>query len=243
MALATARRWVADGGQAVLGDIEPLPASIAADFGDAVVWQRCDVTQEDDQAALASLAIEHFGRVDAAIAGPALIGSPALVNMDVERWRQIIDVTLTGVMITIKHAGRVMSDGGAIVTIASVNAMLASKVVGPYNSAKAGVVMLTKVAAMELGPRRIRANAVCPGLIETALTMAMFENRPLVDEWYENTPLGRHGQADEVAALICFLCSDEAGFITGEEITIDGGIHLMRYPDLSVHRGTTLDVQ
>jgi NAD(P)-dependent dehydrogenase (short-subunit alcohol dehydrogenase family) len=241
MGLATAQRWVADGGRAVIGDVSPLPDEVAAGFGPDVRWQHCDVRDEAAQEELVSLALGEFGRVDAAVAGPALIGSPAIVNMDLERWRDILDVTLTGVMLTIKHAARAMVDGGAIVTIASVNARQPGRGVAAYNSAKAGLVMLSKVAAMELAHRRIRVNSVSPGLIETALTTPMLTSGPLMDDWYENTLLGRHGRADEVASLICHLCSDESAFITGEDVTIDGGIHLMRYPDLPTHRGTPLD--
>jgi NAD(P)-dependent dehydrogenase (short-subunit alcohol dehydrogenase family) len=232
---------MSEGGRVVVGDIAPPGPGENGLLGPNVVFQHCDVRDEEDQRALAALALRQFGRLDAAVAGPALIGAPAIVNMDLGRWKDILDVTLTGVMLTMKHAGRVMAEGGSIVAIASVNARQPGFGVAAYNSAKAGVVMLSKVGALELAHRRIRVNSVSPGLIETALTAGMFVEGPMTRDWYENTPMGRHGQPEEVAALICFLCSDEASFITGEDLSIDGGIHLLRYPNLAKHRGISLD--
>jgi len=244
MGLASARRWVAGGGRVVIGDLDERGlAQASTELGTACVTQYCDVTREADQQALAALALHAFGRLDCAIAGPAMGGSSAIVNMDVDEWRRIVDITLTGVMITIKHAARVMSDGGAIATIASVNALQPGLGVSAYNAAKAGVVMLSQIAAMELGHRGIRVNSVCPGLIETPMPQAMFSHAGMMADWYENTPLRRHGQPDEVAAVICWLCSQEASFVTGESITVDGGIQTMRYPNVLKHFGIPLDAQ
>jgi NAD(P)-dependent dehydrogenase (short-subunit alcohol dehydrogenase family) len=244
MGLATARRWVADGGRAVIGDIadEGL-AKVAAELGDDAATLRCDVTSESDQEALVQLALERFGSVDAAVACPAIGSVSAIVNMPVDEWRRTIDVTLTGVMITIKQAGRVMSDGGAMVAIASINASVPGHGMGPYNAAKAGVVMLAQIAALELAPRRIRVNTVAPGLISTGMTTGMLQMPEMLDEWAENTPLVRYGEADEVGALICWLLSSEAAYITGESVIIDGGTHLRRFPDFTKQFGVPLDPQ
>ena len=244
MGMATVRRWISDGGLAVVGDLnETGLAAVADEFGDAVATQRCDVTSESDQQALMQLALVKFGSIDAAVACPAAGNLAAIVNMPVEEWRSILEVTLTGVMITIKHAGRVMSDGGAIVSIASINSYMPGAGLAAYNAAKAGVVMLTKIAAVELASRHIRVNAVSPGLIATNMTKGMLQSESMLADWAENTPLERYGQADEVAALICWLLSAEASYITGEAVTIDGGTHLMRFPNFPLHSGVSLDVQ
>jgi NAD(P)-dependent dehydrogenase (short-subunit alcohol dehydrogenase family) len=244
MGLATARRWVADGGKVVIGDVAPEGLGAAAtEFGEAAATLRCDVTSEPDQEQLMQLALTRFGSVDAAVACPALGNLSAIVNMPVAEWRQILDVALTGVMITLKQAGRVMSDGGAMVTISSINAYLPGAGLSAYNAAKAGVVMLSQIAAMELSARRIRVNTVAPGLIATAMSAGMLESKEMLADWAENTPLVRYGKADEVAALICWLLSSEAAYITGESVTIDGGTRTMRFPNFPAHMGVSLDVQ
>jgi NAD(P)-dependent dehydrogenase (short-subunit alcohol dehydrogenase family) len=163
--------------------------------------------------------------------------------MPVEDWRRTVDITLTGVMITMKHAGRVMSEGGAMVAIASINATVPGHGMGAYNAAKAGVVMLAEIAALELAHRRIRVNTVAPGLISTGMTTGMLQMPQMLAEWEENTPLVRYGRADEVGALICWLLSSEASYITGESVIIDGGTHLRRFPDFIKQFGVSLDPQ
>jgi NAD(P)-dependent dehydrogenase (short-subunit alcohol dehydrogenase family) len=244
MGLATARRWVADGGRAVIGDIadEGL-AAVGAELGDAVATATCDVTSEPQQAALVQLALDRFGSVDTAVACPATGAVSPIVNMPVEDWRRTVDITLTGVMITMKHAGRVMSEGGAMVAIASINATVPGHGMGAYNAAKAGVVMLAEIAALELAHRRIRVNTVAPGLISTGMTTGMLQMPQMLAEWEENTPLVRYGRADEVGALICWLQSSEASYITGESVIIDGGTHLRRFPDFIKQFGVSLDPQ
>jgi NAD(P)-dependent dehydrogenase (short-subunit alcohol dehydrogenase family) len=241
MGLATARRIVADGGKVAIGDNDANAlAAVAQELGAAVLTLPCDVTDEDDQARLVAACCQTFGGVDFLVAGPARSGLTPIVDMSLAEWRATIDVTLTGVMLSIKHAARVMRDGGSIVTIASINALQPSKLLSAYNSAKAGVVMLTKGAAMELGHRGIRANTVCPGLIHTALSGPTFDFPDAMDDWYENTPLRRHGQPEEVANLICWLLSDEAGFLSASVVTVDGGITTRRYPDFDRHFGISL---
>ena len=244
MGLASARRWVADGGRVVLGDIaDDALAAVAKELGDSAAALRCDVTSESDQAALMHLALDRFGRVDAAVACPAVGNTVAIVNTPVEEWRHTIDVTLTGVMITIKQAGRVMSDGGAMVAIASINASVPGYGMGAYNAAKAGVVMLAQIAALELAPRGIRVNTVAPGLISTGMTAGMLQLPEMLADWADNTPLVRYGEADEVGGLICWLLSSEASYVTGESVIIDGGTHLRRFPDFPKHVGVSLEVQ
>lgn len=242
LGLAIARRYVADGGRAVLGDVDADGlAKAAAELGDAVVTARCDVTDEGDQAALVRRAMEEFGRLDHVAASAGIAAANGLLHTTAQEWRRVIDIDLTGVFFTVKQAGLVMGEGGSIVTVASVNGRLPAPGMGSYNTAKAGVMMLSATAAVEFGPRGIRVNAICPGLIRTPISEGVFGSEEAMDDWYDNTPLGRHGRPPEVAALTCWLFCEDSSFITGESIGIDGGIHGRRFPQLWKIFGQTLD--
>jgi NAD(P)-dependent dehydrogenase (short-subunit alcohol dehydrogenase family) len=231
--LATARRFVAEGARVVVGDIdEKALAAVAEDLGDAVVTVRCDVTVEDDVERLAETALERFGGLHVAFANAGTATIAPVTNLDLAEWSRVLDVNLTGPMLTIKHAGRRMERGGSIIATASLNAVQAGNGMSAYCVSKAGVAMLVEVAAIELGPTGIRVNAVGPGLVATTLTEGAFAIPGVVDEYEENTVLGRHAQPAEVANLVTFLASDEADFITGSLYLVDGGAHTKRYPDI-----------
>src|SRR3546814_1966191 len=135
-------------------------------------------------------------------------------------------------MVVLKHAGRSVEDGASLVNVASLNARRPGTGMAAYCAAKAELLMLTQVAALELAPRRVRVNAVSPGLVVTPLTAPAMDLPGIPEAYLENTPLGRNGTPDEVAATIRFLLSADSTWITGEDIQLDGGSHLMRYPDL-----------
>jgi len=233
--LAIARRYVDEGAQVVLGDIatDALDAA-AAELGDRCAVLRCDVTEEDDVAALVALAVDRFGRLDIAVANAGSGTAGLLVDHSIEEWRRIIDLCLTGVFLTVKHAGRAISDGGggAIITIASLNAIQAGRGMGAYCSAKAGAAMLNEVAAIELGPLGVRCNAIAPGLVHTQLTDPVAAIPGVLDEYVENTPLGRGAQPSEIADVALFLASDESSFVNGALLSVDGGARTKRYPDI-----------
>jgi NAD(P)-dependent dehydrogenase (short-subunit alcohol dehydrogenase family) len=155
------------------------------------------------------------------------------VDHPLAEWQAILDLCLTGVMLTIKHAGRVMNDGGSIITISSLNAIQPAAGMSAYCAAKAGAVALTRCAAMELGHRGIRANAIGPGLIETSATATMFGLPGIVEEFIDNATVGRYGQPDDVASMAVFLASDESTFVSGSFHSVDGGGSTGRYPDLA----------
>jgi NAD(P)-dependent dehydrogenase (short-subunit alcohol dehydrogenase family) len=206
------RRFVAEGARVVAGDLnEDLLGALADELGDAVAVQRSDVTVEADVEALAALAVDRFGRLDIAFANAGIGAITRLVDADADMWKRVLDVNLTGPFLTIKHAARGM---------------------GAYCSSKAGVAMLTQVAALELGPAGIRVNAVGPGLVRTPLTEGGFAFPGIVDGYVENTPLGRYATPEEIAGLVAWLASDEASYVSGSLYLIDGGAHTMRYPDL-----------
>jgi NAD(P)-dependent dehydrogenase (short-subunit alcohol dehydrogenase family) len=231
--LATARRLVAEGGRVVVGDLaEDGLAAVAEELGDAVATVRCDVSEETDVAALVATATSSFGGLDIAFANAGIGSIARLADLSVEEWNRVLAVNLTGPYLLVKHAGPVMADGGSIVVTASLNAVQAGIGMGAYCASKAGVAMLVQVAAMELGPRGIRVNAVAPGLVMTPLTQGVTMLPVVLDDYVENTTLGRYAEPEEIAGLVAFLASDEASYISGTLQLIDGGAHTGRYPDI-----------
>ncbi len=230
---ACVQRFLDDGARVVVGDLDDVAcAALEAEFAGRVAAQRCDVTLEADVESLSTLALTRFGRLDITVANAGRGGFAMIDEHSAEEFRAIVDLSLTGVFLTIKHGGRVMGDGGSVVVISSLNGVQPSAGMSAYCAAKAGVIMLTRVAAMELGSRGIRVNAVGPGLIETPATATFFALPGLVEEFVENTTVGRHGSPDEVAGLVAWLASDEARFVSGSFHLIDGGASNKRYPDI-----------
>lgn len=240
---AVARRFVAEGARVIGGDVDEAGlAALAAELGDAFVGARCDVTVEADVASLVELATSRFGGLDVAVANAGGGTSGELADHDFAEWRRVVDLCLHGVFLTVKHAGAAMRTagrGGSIVTIASLNAVQPGRGMGAYCAAKAGVVALTEVAALELGPVGVRVNSVAPGLVRTSATGPLWNLPGLVDEYVENTPLGRFAEPEEVASVVLFLASDEAGFVSASLYGVDGGARTRRYPDRNLLRAGT----
>jgi NAD(P)-dependent dehydrogenase (short-subunit alcohol dehydrogenase family) len=222
---ATAERFVAEGAQVVVGDLTEadLPG---------VVTRRCDVTVEADVEQLAQAAVDEFGRLDIAFANAGIGAAQRIVDIDVDQWQRVLDVNLTGPLLTIKHAARRMTGGGSIVVTASLNAVQPGVGFAAYCSSKAGVAMLVQVAALELGAAGIRVNAVGPGLVRTPLTEGAFLLPAIEQGYVENTPIGRYASPKEIAGFVTYLASDEASFVSGSLHLIDGAAHTMKYPDL-----------
>ncbi|MEX1106056.1 MAG: SDR family NAD(P)-dependent oxidoreductase [Ilumatobacteraceae bacterium] len=229
---AISERFVRDGATVIAGDIDGAALDdLTSTLGAQVIASHCDVTDEASVEALVALA-EPYGGLDIAVANAGRGAYSLIVDHPLGEWQAIIDLCLTGVFLTVKHAGRAMRDGGAIVNIASLNAIQPSAGMAAYCTAKAGVAMLTRVAAMELGERGIRVNTVAPGLVETNATSAFWMVPGIVEEFIENTTLGRFAQPSDVADLVAFLCGPESAFISGSFHSVDGGASTKRYPDL-----------
>lgn len=225
-------RLVADGATVIAGDIDLAGlAELRGHHGESVVTAWCDVTSEESVSALADLAIDRGG-LDIAVANAGKGAFSPIVDHPLEAWNEIIDLCLTGVFLTVKHSGRVMNDGGAIVNIASLNAIQPAEGMAAYCTAKAGVAMFTRVAAMELGHRSIRVNTVAPGLVETAATGAFWMVPGVVEEFVDNTTVGRFAQPSDVADMVAFLVGPQSSFVSGSFFSVDGGAATKRYPDL-----------
>jgi 3-oxoacyl-[acyl-carrier protein] reductase len=227
---ASARALAADGYRVVVADLNLEGArNRAAELGSPHTAAFVDVGDEDSVAAV----FAQTGRVDAVVscAGFSTIG--LIVDMPVEQFRAVVDVCLTGAFIVAKYAGRHLFDGGSLVSISSLNGRQPGIGMSAYCSAKAGLSMLTQVAALELAPRGIRVNAVAPGFVHTPLTEGAAMVPGVVEEYVENTPLGRAGAPEDVAEAVLFLT--KAPWLTGEVLDLNGGAHMKRYPDIIRH--------
>jgi NAD(P)-dependent dehydrogenase (short-subunit alcohol dehydrogenase family) len=194
-----------------------------------------DVTDEDavrSAVETAAAAAPDGLRVAVACAGGSSHMAPLVVS-GAEEFRATVEVNIMGTFLTIKHAAPhlVRNGGGSIVAVSSIAAVLSHPYLGAYGVSKAGVDMLVRVAADELGRSNVRVNAVRPGLVDTELVAGIFATGDVLDSYLTQTPLGRSGEPDEVAALIRFLSGPESGWITGQSIGIDGGHSLRRGPD------------
>ena len=191
-----------------------------------------DVTDERDVAAAVALAdADHTLGIVVASAGDGTMGP--VVATSTEEWNRVLGVSLTGVFLVFREAGAaiVRNGGGSMVAVSSVASRLTHRFMAPYSVAKAGVDMLVKVTADELGQAGVRVNAVNPGIIRTDLVAMIEEESSVGQSYLSNTPLGRFGEVADVAPLIRFLCGPESAFITGETVGADGGHHLRDGPD------------
>lgn len=187
----------------------------------------CDVTQEADVEAAVQAALEIDGHLDIAHNNAGIEGPLAkLPDVSVEDFDRVIAIDLKGVFLGLKHQIPVMAEQGhgSIINTASVAGLVANQGAAAYSAAKHGVVGLTKTAAAEWARKGVRVNAVCPGWTDTAMVARVDERNPKVKEGYKRAvPAARLGAPEEVAALVVFLASDEAGYLNGAAVPIDGG--------------------
>ncbi|MDT2006727.1 SDR family oxidoreductase [Rhodococcus opacus] len=234
--LACAQLLAVEGASVAVADIDgDKAAARTAELGTSARALTVDVTDEDSVAAAFARAHSELGGLDIMI-NCAGINLPGYVtDLEAATWRRTIDLCLTGGFLAIKHAARGMARGGSIVSIASLNARQPAAGFGGYCSAKAGLVMLTQVAALELAERGIRVNAISPGLVETPLVEVLTSVSVIQDDFTDNTPLGRNGRPADIAEAALYLTSDSASWVTGEVLDVNGGAHLRRYPDVMKH--------
>lgn len=235
--LATVARFVEEGASVLAADKEgSAQAMLEERFGAAVRFVRCDVTQLEELRSAIETAVSHFGGLDILFNNAGAGGTPAGVEgFDAAGWDAthalLLRAVAAGTAYAVPHMRR--RGGGAIINTSSVSALQAGYAPLAYSVAKAGVLHYTRVAAAELAPQRIRINAVVPGFIATRIFGGMFglgseEAQGMADRIAERSgranPVGRSGRPEDIAQAVAFLASDEAGFITGTALTVDGGL-------------------
>src|SRR5689334_6170888 len=232
--LGAAKRLAGDGAVVtIVGRTEKRLEDAAAEIGDAQ-YVVADVTSEADVERAVAKACEPTGRLDVlfACAGGSRHGGP-IVSSDADGWRATIDLNLVGTFLCFKHAGAAMirGGGGSMIGMSSIAGHTTHRFMSAYCASKAGIEMLVKCAADELGEHGIRVNGVQPGIVDTELMSFITAGGPVLDSYYENMPVSRVGTVDDIAAVVAFLAGDESTWITGQMIGIDGGHQLRRGPD------------
>ena len=226
---ATALLFAQSGAKVVIGDVDPAGdetvETIKRDGGEAI-FVRTDVSDESDVKNLIATAVKTYGGLHCAFNNAGVLPpTVALVEMEESTFDQTLAVDLKGVFLCMKHeiTHMLQSGGGAIVNTASIAGLIAEPGISAYIAAKHGVIGLSKAAAVEYASKGIRINALAPGLVNTAMTKAWFDDPNMSAYFTANTPIGRVSQPAEIAGMVLFLCSDLASFAVGQTFVIDGG--------------------
>jgi 3-oxoacyl-[acyl-carrier protein] reductase len=226
---AIARRYLEEGASVAVCDIreDSLQAAEAelSRYGN-VLSRAADVSSPDSIARFLDAMSERFGDIDILANNAGISPVSPFLDLSVEAWDRTMQVNLRGAFLVAQETARRMANGGkggVIVNMASTNGLFGEELLAAYNASKGGVVLLTKTMALELAPRQIRVNAVCPGLIRTELAVEGGFEPSFIEQYLQKIPLGRYGTPEEVADLFVFLSSDRSSFITGQTFVIDGG--------------------
>ena len=226
---AEARLFAKEGASVVLTDIrddegEKVAAEIN-ELGGKAQYMRHDVIEESEWVVAVARTVELFGGLHVLINNAGIFVATVIEHTPVEEWDRIMDINARGVFLGIKHAIPAMreSGGGSIVNISSAAGLVANPMEGAYTASKGAVRLMTKSAAIQAAKDGIRVNSVHPGFIDTEMIAFISEDPEAMAEIMPKIPLGRSGTSEEVARGVLFLASDEASYVTGTELVIDGG--------------------
>jgi 3-oxoacyl-[acyl-carrier protein] reductase len=226
---ATAERFGSEGAKLALISNEASDLANAADefskLGYPVLPLAADVSDPVSVDSAVKQVIEHFGRIDVLVNNAGIAWEENFLDITVENWRKIMDVNLNGMFFVAQAVSKQMvkQENGVIINMSSTNGIVGEAKYAHYNASKGGVMLLTKTMAIELGAYHIRVNAVCPGYIQTPMSEAIDSPEFVAEYIRTKIPLGRVGKPKDVAGIFAFLASEDAAFITGEAIVVDGG--------------------
>jgi NAD(P)-dependent dehydrogenase (short-subunit alcohol dehydrogenase family) len=230
--LACARRLAADGATVTIcGRTEDRLREAA---GDTLRWVVADVTDEEQVTAAVASAAEPTGALDVVVAcaGGSHHLAPIALS-ELESWRGTVEVNVVGTFLTLKHSAPLLarSRRGSFVGVSSIAGIETHRYLSAYCVGKAGIDMLVRVAADELGPSGVRVNSVRPGLVDTELVAGILATDEVLDDYLAQMPISRVGTPEDVAGLVRFLAGPDSSWVTGQTISVDGGHHLRRGPD------------
>jgi len=232
--LGAARAFIADGARVTLcGRTADKLEAASAELGEAASWTVADVGDES-QLKQAMYAANDELPLTIAIANAGVGTAGPFLGTELAEWNRVIATNLTGAFLTFKLAGQLLAanGGGAMCAVSSIAGSKTHRFMTAYNSSKAGLEMLVRSTADELGSLGIRVNAVAPGLVETEISGALRNDEAVAEDYHVNMPLGRTGTVADTGAAIRFLCGPESSWITGVVLPVDGGHHLRRGPNI-----------
>jgi meso-butanediol dehydrogenase/(S,S)-butanediol dehydrogenase/diacetyl reductase len=224
---ATVRRFASEGARVMIGDQNTEGGeALAKELGDAVAFHGVDVADLAQVEALVEATAAHFGRLDVLVNNAGIGSFGQTPDLDPAQWIRVIEVDLHSVFYGCRAAIPRLREagGGAIVNTASISGLLGDYGFAAYNAAKGAVVNYTRTLAIDHARDGIRTNAVCPGPIDTPLASILMQNETAMAGYRASIPMGRVGKADEVADVIAFLASDDARYVNGACIPVDGGL-------------------
>lgn len=235
----TAVRLARDGANICIADIDmdgaEETASMVREFGRDAITVRANVASKPQVQEMADRCLKELGRLDVAVANAGIGRAGSVLDMELKDWQDQLDINLTGVFLTVQAAAQRMQqlgNGGRIVCISSLAALNTSSLMWAYSATKAGVRMMVRGWAQDLGPHGITVNAIGPGVIDTPLAhgLAGDEGGAIRQNLEERTPIGRVGRPSDIAGLISFLAGPDGEFMTGSYLLMDGGIRDARAP-------------
>jgi NAD(P)-dependent dehydrogenase (short-subunit alcohol dehydrogenase family) len=232
---ATSERLLADGAKVVVADIDmdQLNQTVAEmGAGDRVLALHADVARKADVVQLIDAAVQHFGCIDIMVNNAGIAPVVEFLDVSEELLDRVLNVNLKGAFYGTQAAGRQMINqgkGGVIINMSSINSGLANPNVAPYAISKGGMNQVTSTAAVAFAAQGIRVVGVGPGTIMTDMVAGAFVNSAGHHAILSRTPLGRYGQPSEIAAVVAFLASDDASYLTGETVYVDGGRRVLNY--------------
>lgn len=226
---ATSRRFLEEGARVFVTALESDEVDSVVEELRPIGWiegARCDVRHGEEVAGVVERADDTLAGIDVLANNAGVAWKEPFLEISTESWDRMLEVNLRGMFLVAQAAARGIVEGGrggSIINMASTNALAGEENFAHYNASKAGVLLLTKTMAVELGPLGVRVNCICPGFIDTPLNRHLAGEEEMASYERERIPLGRRGNAEEVGAAFAFLASDDASFVHGAALVVDGG--------------------